>query len=334
MDNITILAIETSCDETSAAVIRNGELLSNIVSSQIDIHTLYGGVVPEIASRNHLLSISRVTDKAMETSGVTFNDLNAVGVTYGPGLVGALLVGVSFAKALAYSLGVKLIGVNHMRGHISAAFLAGAKPPFICLVVSGGHTMIVKVKDYNTFELLGQTKDDAAGEAFDKVARVVGLGYPGGPKLDKLAEEGDDEYLSLPRAMLKEDNYDFSFSGIKSAVLNHINSAKMKGDTLDRAGVCASFRKCVCDILVQKTLRAAASHDLKNIAVCGGVACNMLLRRYLKEQCDLLGYKLTIPDNFLCSDNAGMIACSAHYQYLKGDCSGLDLNAAPSLSLN
>jgi N6-L-threonylcarbamoyladenine synthase len=227
---ITILAIETSCDETAAAVLRNGALLSNVVYSQIDIHTAFGGVVPEVASRNHLLKLPEVVDAAMSESGLPLSALDAVAVTAGPGLIGALLVGVSYAKSLAYALDTRLIGVNHLMGHISANFLSGARPPFICLIASGGHTMIVKVLTYTHYEVLGTTKDDAAGEAFDKVARVIGLGYPGGPKLDRLAEEGDDTSYQFPLAMLKEDNYDFSFSGLKSAALNYINKAQAKNE--------------------------------------------------------------------------------------------------------
>ncbi|MBR4395010.1 MAG: tRNA (adenosine(37)-N6)-threonylcarbamoyltransferase complex transferase subunit TsaD [Eubacteriaceae bacterium] len=333
MSGITILAIESSCDETSAAVIEDGDLLSNIVFSQIDIHTKYGGVVPEIASRSHLEKVTAVTDEALDKAGKTLEDLSAVAVTCGPGLVGALLVGVSYAKALSYSLGCRLIGVNHMRGHIGAAFLAGAQPPCLMLVVSGGHTMIVRADSYSDFTLLGSTRDDAAGEVFDKVARVVGLGYPGGPKLDKAAEGGNEDYLVIPRAMLNEDNYDFSFSGIKSAVLNHINAAKMKNEPIDVSGVCASFRRCVCDILVGKTMKAAKNEGINRIAVCGGVASNSLLRKMLVEVCGQNGYDLTIPDASLCSDNAGMIAVSAYHQYLAGDFASLDLNASPSLSL-
>ncbi len=332
-NEIKILAIESSCDETAAAVSVGGNIVSDTVASQIDIHKVYGGVVPEIASRNHLLKVTEVTDTVMKKSGLTFGELDAVAVTCGPGLVGALLVGVSYAKALAYASGVKLIGVNHMMGHISACYLAGAKPPFICLVVSGGHTMVVLVKDYTDFEVLGQTRDDAAGEAFDKVARVMGLGYPGGPLLDRLADAGDSGAFAFPRVMLKEDNYDFSFSGLKSAVLNRINTAQMKGETINKEDLCASFRACICEILTQKTVRAAVEYGIETVSVCGGVACNSLLRRELADECAAKGLKLVVPAVEYCSDNAAMIVKAAHCLYLKGDFADLTLNADPSLSL-
>jgi N6-L-threonylcarbamoyladenine synthase len=330
---IRILAIETSCDETSAAVISNGQLCSNIIASQIDIHAVYGGVVPEIASRNHLMKISQVVDEALQTAAVSFDDLDAVAVTYGPGLVGALLIGVSYAKGLAFSLGKPLIGVNHMAGHIGATFLSGAKPPFLCLVVSGGHTMIVRVDDYTLFHVMGSTKDDAAGEAFDKVARVMGLGYPGGPKLDALAEEGNPYAVDLPRPMLNEDNFDFSFSGLKSAVLNYINHKKMKQEPINREDLCASFRQCVSDLLTEKTFRAAESEQMNCIALCGGVSRNSLIRSEFAEKCAKRGYSLILPEPILCSDNAGMIAETAYRQYLQSDFADLSLNAVPSLRL-
>ncbi|MBR6800380.1 MAG: tRNA (adenosine(37)-N6)-threonylcarbamoyltransferase complex transferase subunit TsaD [Eubacteriaceae bacterium] len=333
MNDIKILAIESSCDETSAAVIRDGELLSNVISTQIDIHALYGGVVPEIASRSHLEAIPSVVDTALKTAGYTLEDMSAVAVTRGPGLVGALLIGVSYAKALAMAANKPIIGVDHMAGHISANFLLGAKPPFLCLVVSGGHTMIVRVNDYTDFTILGSTRDDAAGEAFDKVARVMGLAYPGGAKLDKLAAEGDEYSIDLPKAMIKEDNYDFSFSGMKSAVLNYLNKAKMKNEEVNKADLAASFRRSVVDILVTKLEKAAKEEGIGTIAVCGGVACNSLLRSELKKLADKNGYELYIPDATLCSDNAGMIASQAYHMYLKGDFSDLKLNAVPSLEL-
>ncbi len=332
-NSINILAIESSCDETSAAVITDGILKSNIIASQIDIHKIYGGVVPEIASRNHLMKLPQVIDSALIEAGITLKYLDCIAVTYGPGLVGALLTGVSYAKALAYSLGIKLIGINHMAGHISACFIAGAKPPFICLVVSGGHTYIVMVNDYTDFTVLGSTRDDAAGEAFDKVARVVGLEYPGGPKLDKLSLSGNDTAVLLPRVMINEDNYDFSFSGVKSAVLNYINNANMKHEKIDKADLCASFCKSVCDVLVEKTIRAAKSYGIKSIGICGGVACNSLLRKMLTKECESLGYELFIPDKIYCSDNAAMIAKAAYYSYLDGCFSDNSLNAIPYLEL-
>ncbi len=333
MSDVKILAIESSCDETSASVSVNGKILSNVISTQIDIHKIYGGVVPEIASRNHLINLPLVVDEAVLQAGISLSEIDCVAVTYGPGLIGALITGLSYAKALAYSLGTKFMGVNHMQAHISAVFLAGAKPPFICLVVSGGHTMVVKVCDYTSFEVMGSTRDDAAGEAFDKVARVMGLAYPGGAKLDAMAEEGDDEYLKLPLAMLKEDNYDFSFSGLKSAVLNFINSANMKGEEIDKAGICASFRKCVCEILTEKTIRAAKAEGIDTIGVCGGVACNNLLRAELKRKCEECGLSFYVPQKVLCSDNGAMVASAAYYKYLKGEFSDLLLNADASLNL-
>ncbi len=330
---VKILAIETSCDETGAAVIVDGALKSNIISSQIDIHKVYGGVVPEIASRNHLLNISGVVDEAMETAGINLSELDAIAVTYGPGLVGALLIGVSYAKALAFALNKKLIGVNHLAGHISANYLGGAKPPFICLIASGGHTAVVKVTDYTVFKILGSTTDDAAGEAFDKVARVIGLGYPGGPKLDALANEGDPHFIEFPRVKLNEDNYDFSFSGLKSAVLNYLNKSRMKNEPVDKADICASFRQCVSDILTEKTIRAAKKENIGTICICGGVSCNSLLRSEFAKKCKAEGIDLYMPDALLCSDNAGMIAAAAYYQYLSDDFAGLYLNAMPSLKL-
>lgn len=333
MDDVKILAIESSCDETGASVSVNNKILSNVISTQIDIHKVYGGVVPEIASRNHLINLPLVVDEAMAQAGVELKELDCVAVTCGPGLIGALITGLSYAKALAYSLNTRFMGVNHMQAHISAVFLAGAKPPFICLVVSGGHTMVVKVKDYTEFEVMGSTRDDAAGEAFDKVARVMGLSYPGGAKLDALAEDGNDEYLKLPLAMLKEDNYDFSFSGLKSAVLNFINSANMKNEEIDKASLCASFRKCVCEILTEKTIKAAKNEGVNTVAVCGGVACNSLLRSELKRKCAEHGLDFYVPDKILCSDNGAMVASAAYYKYIKGEFSPLELNADASLSL-
>ena len=331
--DIRILAIESSCDETAASVSVNGEIRSNIIASQIDIHRLYGGVVPEIASRNHLLNISAVVERAVAESGLSLEDMDCVAVTHGPGLVGALLVGVSYAKALSYSLGCRFMGVNHMQSHISACFLAGARPPFICLVVSGGHTMIVNVKDYTEFELLGTTRDDAAGEAFDKVARVMGLEYPGGAKLDELAEKGDPFSISFPLAMLGEDNYDFSFSGLKSAVLSHLNTMKMKGEEYKKEDVCASFRRCVVEILTEKTVKAAVTTGAERISVCGGVACNSLLRRELSRKAAENGMSFYVPERVYCSDNAAMVARAAYHKYLKGEFSDLSLNASPSLML-
>lgn len=331
--DIKILAIESSCDETAASVSVDGAIKSSVIASQIDIHRLYGGVVPEIASRNHLLNISQVVDRAVSDSGLTLSDMDCVAVTHGPGLVGALLVGVSYAKALSYSLGCRFMGVNHMQSHISACFLAGAVPPFTALVVSGGHTMIVDVRDHTDFEVLGTTRDDAAGEAFDKVARVMGLEYPGGAKLDELAEAGDPYSIKFPLAMLSEDNYDFSFSGLKSAVLSHINTLRMKGLEFSREDICASFRHCVVEILTEKTVRAALERGSGSVSVCGGVACNSLLRRELARKASENGLEFFVPEKIYCSDNAAMVACAAYYKYLRGEFSDLSLNASPSLSL-
>ena len=333
MKDVLILAIESSCDETSVGVIKNGEILSNIIATQIDIHTLYGGVVPEIASRNHLMKISEVTQEALNKAGVDFSMLDAIAVTKGPGLIGALLIGVSYAKALAFALKLPIIGVNHLAGHISANYVIGTKPPFICLVVSGGNTMIVKVSGYTDFEVLGATKDDAVGEAFDKVARVLGLGYPGGPKLDREAEKGDPTAIDFPRVMMKDDNYDFSFSGLKSSVLNYINKKNMKNEEIIIEDVCASFRQCVCDILVNKTIKASKEHNINQIAICGGVSCNEQLRKELKTACDKEGISLSIPPKELCSDNAAMIASMAYRMYLNGDFEDIYMNATSSMKL-
>ncbi|MFA0815770.1 MAG: tRNA (adenosine(37)-N6)-threonylcarbamoyltransferase complex transferase subunit TsaD [Anaerofustis sp.] len=333
-ESVTILAIETSCDETSAAVLTDGQLRSNIIASQIEIHTLYGGVVPEIASRNHLMTVSEVVDESLNRAGVSLAELNAIAVTYGPGLVGALLIGVSYAKALAFASGIPLIGVNHLAGHISANFLAGAKPPFVCLIISGGHTSIVQVKDYTEFEVLGSTRDDAAGEAFDKVARVMGLGYPGGPKLDALAQQGNPHFIEFPRVMMEENHFDFSFSGLKSAVLNYINRETMKGNEIRKADLCASFRQCISDIVTEKTIRAAKELHIDTVCICGGVSCNSLIRSEFSRKCAQNGLNLIMPEPVLCSDNAGMIASAAYYQYKKDDFADLYLNAIPSLKLS
>jgi len=333
MQPIRILAIETSCDETAAAVIESGSIASSVTRSQIGLHAAYGGVVPEIASRSHLELLPGAVDEAMGEAGLSFRDLDAVAVTYGPGLVGALLIGVSYAKSLAYAGGLRLIGVNHMAGHISAGFLCGAKPPLLCLVASGGHTMLVLAKGYSDFEVLGTTSDDAAGEALDKIGRTLGLEYPGGPKLDELAELGNEEAIAFPRPKLGEDNFDFSFSGLKSAALNALNASRQRGEGIALEDVCASFRRAVVDVLVEKAMRAARRYQIPNILACGGVACNRLLRRELAYRCEAAGYELTIPRPQLCSDNAAMIAAAAYYSYLNGEASGLSLNADPSLSL-
>lgn len=336
-DNIKILAIESSCDETAAAIVVNGrEVLSNIISSQIKIHTKFGGVVPEVASRKHIEAISLVVKEAIEKANITFDDIDAVAVTYGPGLVGALLVGVEYAKGLAYGLKKPLIGVNHIEGHISANFIQykDLEPPFVCLVVSGGHTFIVYMKDYGEFEVLGQTRDDAAGEAFDKVARAIGLGYPGGPKIDKISREGNEEAIIFPRANFhNKDSLDFSFSGIKSAVLNYLNKMKMKGEEVNKADVAASFQKSVVDVLVDNSLKACSIKNVDKIAIAGGVASNSHLRKAMIEEGKNRGIKVLFPEPILCTDNAAMIGSAAYFEFLKGRTAPLELNAIPNLKL-
>ncbi len=334
--DIVILGIESSCDETAASVVRNGrEVLSNIISSQIDIHTLYGGVVPEIASRKHMERIDRVVKKALEDANITMDDVDAVAVTYGPGLIGALLVGVSYAKSYAWALDKKLIGVHHIEGHICANYIENGdlKPPFMCLVVSGGHTHLVRVADYGVYEVLGRTRDDAAGEAFDKVARVIGLGYPGGPKIDKVSDMGNPEAYAFPRAKITDNEYDFSFSGLKSAVLNELNSLKMKGEDYVQADVAASFQQAVVDVLVGHTMEAVRSYGADRIALAGGVASNKHLRAAMQQACDDANIKLYMPSPIFCTDNAAMIAVAGYHEYLKGNFAGWDLNAVPALKL-
>ena len=334
--DVYILAIESSCDETAAAVVKNGrEVLSNIISSQIALHTLYGGVVPEIASRKHIEKINYVIKEALAEAGMGLKDMDAIGVTYGPGLVGALLVGVAEAKAISYASGVPLVGVHHIEGHISANYIENKElePSFICLVVSGGHTHLVVVKDYGKYEIIGHTRDDAAGEAFDKVARAIGLGYPGGPKIDKLAKEGNPDAIHFPRAKVEDSPYDFSFSGVKSAVLNHLNGCKMKGEPIVEADIAASFQKAVCDVLVGHAIQAVKDYKIPKLAMAGGVASNSALRAAMKEACDKQGIPLYYPSPILCTDNAAMIGAAAYYEYMAGTRSGLDLNAVPNLKL-
>ncbi len=335
-ENITILAIESSCDETAAAVVRNGrEVLSNIISSQIDLHTLYGGVVPEIASRKHIERIDQVIGEALRTAGMELGDMDAIAVTYGPGLVGALLVGVSAAKAISFATGIPLIGVHHIEGHISANYIESKElePPFVCLVVSGGHSHLVKVMDYGRYEILGRTRDDAAGEAFDKVARAIGLGYPGGPKIDKVSGEGDPDAVKFPRAKVAGAVYDFSFSGLKSAVLNYINSCEMKGIAICQADIAASFQKAVVDVLVEHSMQAVQECGMKKFAIAGGVASNSALRQALTEECEKRGIAFYRPSPVLCTDNAAMIGAAAYYEYRNGVRHGYDLNAVPNLKL-
>ena len=331
-----ILAIESSCDETAAAVVEDGrKVLSNVISSQIDIHTQYGGVVPEIASRKHIENINPVIREALYEANVTFDDIDAIAVTYGPGLVGALLVGVAEAKAISYALDKPLIGVHHIEGHISANYIESSElePPFICLVVSGGHTHLVVVNDYGSYEILGRTRDDAAGEAYDKVARAIGLGYPGGPKVDKLAKEGNPNACAFPRGNVSDNPYDFSFSGLKSAVLNYLNSCEMKGEEINRADVAASFQASVVDTLTSKTLDAVKKHGFKKLAIAGGVASNSALRESFINKCKEEGIEFYYPSPILCTDNAAMIGSAAYYDYKNGYVSGYDLNAVPNLKL-
>ncbi|WP_196593933.1 tRNA (adenosine(37)-N6)-threonylcarbamoyltransferase complex transferase subunit TsaD [Pectinatus sottacetonis] len=330
------LGIESSCDETSVALIENGrKILANIISTQIPIHQKFGGVVPEIASRKHIVNIMPVLDEALKKADRKLTDIDQVAVAYGPGLVGALLVGVSAAKALAFSLDVPLVAVNHLEGHIFANFLTHENlcPPFIALVVSGGHTALVHMKDYNSFSLIGQTRDDAAGEAFDKVARLLGLPYPGGPQIDKLAKQGNPEAVDFPKALMNKNNYEFSFSGLKSAVINYIHNAEQRSETINKADVAASFQKTVVDILVYKVITAAEKMSIKKIALAGGVAANSLLEQKLSEECRKNGMDFYYPSRILCTDNAAMIACRGYYQALKGDFADMNLNAMPHLAL-
>ena len=334
--DIKILAIETSCDETSAAVVRNGrEVLSNIISSQIDIHKRFGGVVPEVASRKHLDNISPVIDEALLSAGVALKDLDAVAATCGPGLVGALLIGLTTAKAIAFSSSLPFIGVNHIEGHIAANYIEHneLEPPFICLVASGGHSHIVNVVGYTSYEVLGRTRDDAAGEAFDKIARALGLGYPGGPLLDKLAASGNRGVIDFPRAFLEEGSYDFSFSGLKSAVLNYLNSKRMKNEEVNPADIAASFQEAVTDVLSAKLIKAALDRKSEYAVLAGGVASNSRLRELLKQRGEQAGIKVIYPSPILCTDNAAMIGCAAYYRYINGTRSDFTLNAIPNLTL-
>ena len=336
MKDILILAIESSCDETAAAVVKNGrEVLSNVISSQIDLHTIYGGVVPEIASRKHTENINPVIREALSSANVTLKDMDAIAVTYGPGLVGALLVGVSEAKAMSFATGIPLIGVHHIEGHISANYIENKdlEPPFVCLVVSGGHSHLVKVLDYGEYEILGRTRDDAAGEAFDKVARAIGLGYPGGPKIDKVAKSGNPDAISFPRAKVVGSEYDFSFSGLKSAVLNYLNSCEMKGEKIVVEDVAASFQKAVVDVLTEHSVRAVRESGMKKFALAGGVASNSALRESVAKAMEAEGVSFYKPSPILCTDNAAMIGAAGYYEFIKGQRSGYDLNAVPALKL-
>ncbi len=330
-----ILAIETSCDETSAAILENGRtVLADIVASQVPLHRKYGGVVPEIASRQHIEDIMPVVATALETARLKLSEIDAIAVTQGPGLVGGLLVGVAAAKGLSYAIDKPLIAVNHMEGHIYSNFIAhpDLEPPFISLVVSGGHTMLVDVPAYSEFELLGETKDDAAGEAFDKIARVMDYPYPGGPEIDRLAQKGDPTAIEFPRAMIDEDNFDFSFSGLKSAVINYLHNQEQRGIGYNDADVAASFQLAVTDVLVEKTMRAAVEKNRNIICAAGGVAANSCLRNRLAAACEERGFRFLFPGMKLCTDNAAMIGCRAYYQYLANDFASWDLNADPRLT--
>ena len=336
MEDTYILAIESSCDETAAAVVKNGRtVLSNVISSQIALHTLYGGVVPEIASRKHIEKINQVIKEALRDANMELNQMDAIGVTYGPGLVGALLVGVAEAKAISYAANIPLVGVHHIEGHVSANYIEhpDLEPPFLCLIVSGGHTHLVIVKEYGVYEIIGRTHDDAAGEAYDKVARAIGLGYPGGPKIDKLAKEGNPNAIAFPRAHVEGCPYDFSFSGLKSAVLNYLHHAEQLNEEVNRADVAASFQAAVVDVLVERTLHAAKEYGIKNVALAGGVASNSALRAGMEAGCKKAGCNLFYPSPIFCTDNAAMIGAAAYYEYKKGVRHGLDLNAVPNLKI-
>ncbi len=335
-EDVFILAIESSCDETAAAVVKNGrEVLSNIIYSQIALHTVYGGVVPEIASRKHIEKINQVIEQALIEADKKLEDMTAIAVTYGPGLVGALLVGVSAAKAISFASGIPLVGVHHIEGHICANYIENKElePPFVCLVVSGGHSHLVVVKDYGEYEIIGRTRDDAAGEAFDKVARAIGLGYPGGPKIEQISHKGNPDAIAFPRAHVAEAAYHFSFSGMKSAALNYLNNCRMQGIEIAQADVAASFQQAVIDVLLGTIKKALDETGIQTFALAGGVASNGTLRKAVKEALDRRGVAFYCPSPILCTDNAAMIGAAAYYDYMAGKRSGLDLNAVPNLKL-
>ena len=336
MKDIITLSIESSCDETAVAVLKNGrEVLANIVSTQIELHKKFGGVVPEVASRKHIENIDTVYQEALDTAGIKAEDIDHIAVTYGPGLVGALLVGLSYAKALAFTLGIPLVGVNHMQGHINANYIQhkDLKPPFITLVVSGGHTHLVEVKDYQNYEILGRTRDDASGEAFDKISRAMGLGYPGGPIIDKLAKQGNKHAIEFPRAYL-DDSYDFSFSGLKSAVLNYLNAQKMKKQEIVVEDVAASFQEAVVEVLSTKAVNAAEEKGYKTIALSGGVAANSALREKITQMANEKGIEIKFPGLDLCTDNAAMIGCAGYHNFINGKIDDMSLNAVPNLKID
>lgn len=330
------LAIETSCDETSCAVLKNGrEVLSNIISSQIDIHKKFGGVVPEVASRKHIENMNLIIQQALDEADITFKDIDLIGVTQGPGLVGALLVGISSAKAIAYGLNKPLVGVNHIEGHICANYIEhkNLEPPFTCLIVSGGHTYLVQAEDYTKYELVGRTRDDAAGEAFDKVARALGLSYPGGPLIDKLSKEGNPNAIDFPRVYLEHNSYDFSFSGLKTAVLNYLNQTKQKKEGIVVKDVAASFQQAVIEVLVEKTIKLAKERKSQKIVMAGGVAANEGLRNLMMKVGEDENIEIFYPSRILCTDNAAMIGSAAYFNYIKGQVSDLYLNVVPNLEL-
>ena len=330
------LGIESSCDETAAAVLADGrQPLSNVISSQIEIHTAFGGVVPEIASRHHLENMNSVIDRALSEAQVSLSDIDLIGVTNGPGLIGALLMGVASAKAIAFAADIPIVSVNHMHGHISANFIAypELEPPFMCLIVSGGHTNIVEMTDYNRCEILGGTRDDAVGEAYDKVARVIGLGYPGGPKIDRIAKEGNPEAIHFKRVLLEKGSLDFSFSGLKTAVLNYLNTERQAGREINAADVAASFQAAVVEVIVTKTMEAVRSRKQDKLVLAGGVAANSNLREQLSAACKKENVTLYVPQPVLCTDNAAMIACSAYYKYKKEGADDLYMDAFPNLAI-
>ena len=333
--DIITLAIESSCDETACAILKNGrEVLSNIISTQIELHKKFGGVFPEVASRKHIENIPMVVQEALEEANITFDDVDHIAVTYGPGMVGAVLVGLSYAKALAYTLDIPLVGVNHIEGHVSANYIEdkNLKPPFITLIVSGGHTHLVEVKDYGKYEILGKTRDDASGEAFDKIARAMGLGYPGGPIIDRLAKQGNKKAIDFPRACMDE-GYDFSFSGLKSAVLNYLNAKKMKNEEIVVEDVAASFQEAVVEVLSTKAIKAAKEKGYDTIALAGGVAANSALREKLTTMCSKENISVKYPSLILCTDNAAMIGCAGYYNFINGKIHDMSLNAVPNLKI-